>query len=157
FNPGILGQLEQGLVGPNGGEPLSLKKDIFGPIGDRITVVSDFKKPIKEDSQRILFAVALEDTKAFQNTLNKGIAITQGAPKKRDFQGTTVYDFQLPEMPNAGPNNPLSKGQISLAIAKDTLFIAFEPTLLEQVLRGSGSTLADSAAFQSVVKDIPPQ
>ncbi len=71
FQPGMVNLVEQNLVGPNGGEPLSFEKDIFGPLGDRITVISDFKKPIKEDSQRMLVAVALEDTKAFQNTLSR--------------------------------------------------------------------------------------
>lgn len=156
FNPGIIGVLEQQLVGPEGGEPLSFQKDIFGPLGDRISIVSDFKKPVTEDSARLLFAVDLEDAKAFQTTLNKLISLAGGAPKKREFQGTTIYDFQLPEVPNTGPNNPF-KGQISLAIAKDTLFLSFEPTLLEQILRGGASSLADSPAFQAVVKDVPAQ
>ena len=103
FQPGMLNVLEQQLVGPNGGEPLSFQKDIFDPLGDRITMISDFKKPIKEDSQRMLLAVALEDPKAFQNTLNKLIALTGGQPKKREFQGTTIYDFEIPDLPNATP------------------------------------------------------
>ncbi len=83
FQPGVLNVLEQQLVGPNGGEPLSFQKDIFGPLGDRITLISDFKKPIKEDSQRLLLGVALEDAKAFQNTLNKLIALTSRAQEAR--------------------------------------------------------------------------
>ena len=38
FQPGMLQVLQQQLVGPNGGEPLDLQKDIFGPLGDRLTV-----------------------------------------------------------------------------------------------------------------------
>ena len=53
FQPGMLNLIEQQLVGPNGGQPLSFKNDFFGPIGDRLTLISDFKKPIKEDSQRL--------------------------------------------------------------------------------------------------------
>ena len=89
----MLNLLEQQLVGPNGGQPLSFQKDVFGPLGDRITLISDFKKPIKEDSQRMLLAVALEDTKAFQNTLTRLFEIAGAAPEKREFQGTTIYDF----------------------------------------------------------------
>ncbi len=59
-------------------------------------------------------------------------------------------------MPNQAPNNPL-KGTISLAIAKDTLFVANEPGLLELVLRGGGSSLSDNPEFQKVTKDIPAQ
>jgi hypothetical protein len=157
FQPGVLNVFEQQLVGPNGGEPLNFQKDIFGPLGDRITLISDFKKPIKEDSQRLLLAVALEDSKKFQATLNKLIALANGAPKTREFQGTKIYDFTLPEMPNQAPNSPLKGGVISLAIAKDTVFVATEPSLLETVLRGGGATLADNPEFQKVAKDIPTQ
>ena len=159
FQPGMLDLLQQNLVGPNGGEPLSLQKDIFGPLGDRMTVMSDFKKPVKEDSQRILLAIALEDAKAFQNTLGKIIALTGAAPAKRDFQGTTIYDFKLPEMPQnpagAGGNNPFKSGIASVAIAKETLFVATDPTLLEGVLRGGSSSLVDSPEFQAISKQIP--
>ena len=99
FQPGMINLVEQQLVGPNGGQPLSFQNDIFGPLGDRITVISDFKKPIKEDSQRMLVAVALEDTKAFQNTLSKLLELAGAAPEKREFQGTTIYDFDV-NLPN---------------------------------------------------------
>jgi hypothetical protein len=157
FQPGMLNVLEQQLVGPNGGEPISFQKDIFGPLGDRISVVSDFKKPVSEDSQRMLVGIALEDPKAFQNTLNKLIALANGAPKKREFQGTTIYDFDVPDLPNAnGGNNPKRfKGPISVAVAKNTLFIATEPTLLEQALRGGGASLAESPSFQAVASSLP--
>ena len=156
FQPGMLQVLQQQLVGPNGGEPLDLQKDIFGPLGNRLTIVTDFKKPIKEDSQRYLLGIAITDVKKFQGSLNKIIEIAGGAPAKRDFQGTTIYDFKLPEMPaNNGAANPLSGGTVSLAIAKDTLFVASEPALLESTLRGGGQSLADSPDFQAVLKQVP--
>jgi hypothetical protein len=165
FQPGIIDVLQQQLVGPNGGEPLKFKQDIFDPLGDRITLISDFKKPVREDSERMLLAVALDDARAFQNTLNKLIELTGGQPKKRDFQGTTIYDFDVAQMANAagagggpgnGPGNNLRpRGPVSVAIAKDTLFVSSEPTLLEQVLRGGGPSLADSASYKAVAKVIP--
>ena len=154
FQPGVLNVLEQQLVGPNGGEPLNFKKDFFDPLGDRITVISDFKKPVTEESQRMLVGFALEDAKVFQNTLTKIIALTGAAPKKREFQGTTIYDFDVPEIPNNAGNNPF-KGPISVSVAKGTLFVSTEPTLLEQAIRGGGQSLADNPAFQSVVKEMP--
>lgn len=157
FQPGALDVLEQSLVGPNGGEPLKFQKDLFGPLGDRFTIISDFKKPIKEDNQRMLLGVALEDSKAFQNTLTKIIGLAGAAPKTREFQGSTIYDFDLPELPNnpAAPQGRQFKGPISLTIAKNTLFVSSEPTLLEQVLRGGSPALADSTSFQAVAKEIP--
>ncbi len=155
FQPGMLQQLQQMLVGPNGGEPIDLQKDIFGPLGDRLTLISDYKKPVKEDSQRILLGVALEDTKKFQATLSKIIEITGGAPAKRDFQGTTIYDFKLPEMPNANNGQPNPFKNASVAVAKDTVYVSSEPALLESILRGGGSSLADNPDFLNVAKQIP--
>ena len=42
-----------------------------------------------------------------------------------------------------------------MAIAKDTLFISREPTLLEKVLRGGGPTLADSDAYRAFARETP--
>ncbi len=155
FQPGMVNLVEQQLVGPNGGQPLSFQNDLFGPLGDRITVISDFKKPIKEDSQRMLVAVSLEDTKGFQSTLSRLLEIAGAAPEKREFQGTTIYDFSV-NLPNQAAAAPQAfKGPISVAVAKDTFFVTTDTTLLEQVLRPGNPTLADSTAFQSVAKEYP--
>ena len=152
FAPGMLGNLEKQLAGPDG-EAISFQKDIFGPLGDRITVVSDFKKPVTEKSQRVLFAVALDDARATQNTLSKILAKAKVSPRTREFQGTKIYDFDLSSIPN--PGNANIPAAISLAIAKDNLFLSTEPTLLEQVLRSGGSSLADSPEYQAVAKQFP--
>jgi len=184
--PGLLDAIEKDLA-PEGGQPLKFKQDIFDPLGDRITIISDFKQPITENSNpthltfdlnddspgglsfgegsdsRLLVAVALEDSKTFQNTLNTLFALAEAHPQKREFLGTTVYDFELPEIsipddPRSGKKRgalPLLKGPISVAIAKDTLFISREPTLLEKVLRGGGPTLADSDAYRAFARETP--
>jgi hypothetical protein len=155
FQPGMINLVEQQLVGPNGGQPLSFQNDLFGPLGDRITLISDFKKPIKEDSQRMLLGIALEDSKAFQNTLTRLFEVTGAAPQKREFQGTTIYDFAV-DLPNAPAGNPQPfKGPISMAVSKETVFLTTDATLLEQVLRPGSATLADSASFQTVARELP--
>lgn len=156
FQPGLLNVLEQQLVGPNGGDPLSFQKDLFGPLGSRVTVISDFAKPIKEDSQRSLFAVSLDDSAAFSKTLAKLFDLAGVEPKKREFQGTTIFDIQ-PEIPaGAGIDGVnVDSGPLSIAIAKDTLFITGNPTLLESVLRGGFAKLADSADYKAVAKNFP--
>ncbi len=156
FQPGMINIIQQQLVGPNGGAPLDLKNEVFGPLGDRITIISDFKKPIKEDSQRMLLAVHLEDSKVFQNTLNRIIGLLGVNPATREFQGTTIYDFNLGNNPAAPDVNIQAiRGPISLAIAKNTLFVTTSTTLLEQVLRPGNSALAESSAYQTIAKEIP--
>jgi hypothetical protein len=159
FQPGMLNVLEQQLAGPEGGQPLSFQKDVFEPLGDRITMITDFKKPIKEDSQRVLVGIALENEKAFQTTLSRIMDLAGAAPKKREFQGTTIYDFDVP-VPNL-PNNPNGgnlqtlKGPISLAVAKSTLFLTTDTALLEQILRPGGVPLAENPNYLTVAKEIP--
>jgi len=158
FLPGAIENVEQGLVGPNG-EQFQFQRDIFGPLGNRITIISDYKTggaEISQDDQRALFALALEDASAFQNTLNKLISISGANPKKRDFQGTTIYDFELPELPAQPGMNVNLDGDLSVAIAKDHLFASGNPTLLEQVLRG-GPAIGDDEEFRSVIGQMPGQ
>lgn len=153
FQPGSLAAIEQQLVGPEGGEPIKFQKDIFGPLGDRVSVITDIKKEGGPNSQKMLFAVALEDAKAFQNTINRILAIANIQPKKREFQGNTIYDVEI-NLPEGGPQSPLS-GPLSMTIAKESLFISTDAAMLEQVLRGGGQSLADSTAFQAMVKQLP--
>ncbi len=151
---GIIAQAQQGIGGPNG--DFDFKKDLFGPLGNRLSYVSDFRKPITEKSQRALAAVALDDEKAFQNTFNKILELTHASPKKRDFQGVTIYDFEVPaNLPNAGQNGLNIEGPISVAIAKGNLFISTEPTFLELALRSGGPALVDSPEYQAVAKKLP--
>lgn len=151
FQPGVIEQVEQSLAEAAGGEGLSIEKDIFGPLGKTIIAISDFKKPVTEQSQRALVAIGLDDDNGAQSTVNKIIEMAKAEPKKRPFQGTTIYEFELP--PEAAQTG--LTGPICLAIAKDHLFVGTEPTLIEQVLRGGGTSLTESAEYQEVSKHFP--
>jgi hypothetical protein len=185
--PGLLEFIQQQFVDPEGGDPLRFKQDIFDPLGDRITIISDFKKPIRGDTTakrlaaylssahtagvkfgggddaRTLLAVSLEDSQSFQNTLSKLIGLAGLQPQRREFRGTIIHDFEVPAIPLSGkdrePKEPRSvqliRGPMSVAIANETLFIATEPALLEQVLRGGGPSLAESDAYRSFARELP--
>lgn len=163
--PGLLQNLQEQLVPPGANKSggFDFQRDLFKPLGNRITIISDFKKPITENSQRNLLAIAVDDPKAVQASLNKLIELAELNTRKRDFQGTTIYDIELPAVDNAAPAAAAAaaaaspQGPFSYAIAKNTLFISQEPTLLEQILRPGAPALADSPAFQSVVKHLPAQ
>ncbi|WP_165074065.1 hypothetical protein [Paludisphaera rhizosphaerae] len=155
FQPGMLNVLEQQLVGPDGGQPLSFQKDLFAPLGHRVTMISDFKKPIKEDSQRVVMSVALKDPKTFQKTLDRLIELSHASPNKREFQGATILDFELPDMPAQNGVQPQLKGPVSVTIAKDSLFVTTDAALLEQVLRPGIVPLSESPEFQTVLKELP--
>lgn len=149
FAPGVLEQMEKTLADQEGG--LNIKTDVLGPLAKRVTAIQDYKKPVTETSQRMVIAIALDDAKAMQSTMNKMLDLANASPKKRTFQGETIYDFDLP--PEAAQGG--LTGPISVAIAKDQLLISIEPTLLEQVLRGGGPTLAESAEYEAVRTHMP--
>ncbi len=155
FQPGMLAVFEQQMVGPNGGAPLSFKKDIFKPLGNRISVITDFKKPYTEDSQRVLLGVALEDPKAIQSTMSRLIEISNSKPKKQEFLGTDIYEFEMPDVPNPNGAAAASKGPLSVAVAKDTLFLTNQRPLLEMVLRGGAGLLSDKPDYQAYAKELP--
>ena len=151
FGQGGVIEMAQRAVGPNG--DFDLKKDVFAPLGNRISILSDLKKPITEKSQRSIFALALDDEKVVLNTFNKILDLTKATPKKRDFQGTTIYDFEIPAVPAGVQMN--FQGPVSVAIAKGNLFVASEPTFLEQILRSGAPALVDSPEFQAIAKKLP--
>jgi hypothetical protein len=155
FADNFLKNFEQQLVGPDG-KKLDIKKQIFAPLGNRITMISDPKKPITAESQRRLFAVPLDDAKTARASLITVFDVFELKPKKREFQGVTIYDVDLSQVANQQGAPPPSQ-PISVAIANDTLFVSMEATLLEQVLRPGGPSLADSPAFQAVAKHLPAQ
>lgn len=152
---GMLEGIEQQLGGPQG-NGLRFERDLFGPLGNRITIVGDYATPGDETSQRALFAVALDDQEAFRATLEKVKGLVNAQLPERKFEGTTIYEIEIPEMPNApGGANVNFDGPLSLAIAKDHLFVATKASILEAVLSASGPGLLQSPAYQAVAGQYP--
>lgn len=150
FAPGTVGVIEQQISGA--GEPISFQKDIFDPLGDRITVASITKADAKPgEIPPSLFGIALENAKTFQATINKLMKLAGSQPQKREFQGVDIHDIEIPEIPGAAGQFP---EKISLAIAKDTLFISTDAKLLEQALRG-GPSLGDTDEYKAFAKFLP--
>ena len=100
--------------------------------------------------------IALEDAKAFAGTLNRLIEIAGCLAEEAGVPGDHDPRLRRP-MPNPaeGQPQPGIKGPISVAIAKDTLFVTTDTTLLEQVLRPGKRALADNAAVPDFAKEIP--
>lgn len=152
---GMLEGIEQQLAGPQG-NGLRFERDIFGPLGNRITVVSDYATPGDETSQRALFAIALDDQEAFRATLDKVKGLMNMQLPEREFEGTTIYEVELPEMPAApGGANVALDGPLSLAIAKNHLFVATKASLLEEALKANAPSLRESPGYQALARQYP--
>ncbi len=158
FLPDFFDVLEQSMVGPNN-ETLSIQDDIFGPLGDRITIIADFNakdvEELTQEDQRSLVGIALDDATTLRSTLSTLFAMAGAKPAERDFRGITIYELAIPELP-AGQNAPQMEfpESFNLAVTDQTLFISTEVTLLERVLRG-GDSLADDPDFKAVAASYP--
>lgn len=129
---------------------IHVKKDLIDLLSGKVHVVG---APTPEDDETDRFLVALEVKNAgnARKTLRK-LAQIQGVQfKEREFQGETLYEF---EMPDTGDDEPTSAG---IVIAENHLMFANDVKLLEQVLRGSEGreTLADSAEYKRIAARFP--
>ena len=96
-----------------------------------------------------VFALKLKRTHNMGEVLAKLAESQPGQLESRDFRGTTIYEF---EPANVNGQAAMVGG---VAIAEDHLMIATDVTMLEAVIRGGGSPLADSSAYQRAVEDMP--
>jgi hypothetical protein len=164
FQPGLLEAIEKQVGRPDGAH-LNLKEDLIRPLANRITVMTDFKNRNSREASasgdddaspgvsRAVIAFTLHDQDGARGTLKKIVETTTYSPKEREFQGTTIYEFDVPETPDA-PATGVT-GPVCVAIAKGHLFIAAEPSLLEQILRGDGKGLTTNGDFRAVMKHCP--
>ena len=58
------------LDDPNGPK-IDMRKELFVFLGDRISVLTDYKLPITTSSERLLFAIPAKDPKAVAKALEK--------------------------------------------------------------------------------------
>lgn len=157
FQPGALEMLLEKALGPEG-QKIDLQKDIVNKLGKRVTLVTDYSRPITAYSQRMLVAVEVSDAKGFSQTLSKlANLVPGGGVEKREFQGSLIYEVKAPQAVADGEAE--GKGvKMGMTVAKDRLMFATNVGLLEKVLRGdSGKKLADSLDYQSVAEHFPGQ
>ncbi|MCX7419847.1 MAG: hypothetical protein NT013_09960 [Planctomycetia bacterium] len=131
-----------------------LKKDVIDVISGRIQFVMESakKKDDKEGQDRVVVALGLKDSKKFKATMAK-IAKAPGFPAKaREFQGSTIYEFEIPDF--SGSGEPKSGG---VAIGPDQLLFSNDVTAVEAMLRGDtdGDALVDSSAYKQIAEHLP--
>ncbi len=131
-----------------------LKKDVIDVISGRIQfVMESAKKKGETDAQdRVVVALGLKDAKKFKATMAK-IAKAPGFPAKaREFQGSTIYEFEIPDF--SGSGEPKSGG---VAIGPDHLLFSNDVTAVEAMLRGDtdGDALVESAEYKQIAEHLP--
>lgn len=102
--------------------------------------------------QPAVIAVGVKDEAKMKDLLNR-LSQTQGFPgKKRDFQGTTIYELPVPNPAGTSSN-------MAFAAAKGSLIFATDPARMEEILRSGGGTapLAQSDAYKAIAEHMPDQ
>ena len=78
------------------GPQVDIRKDFIAHLGQRVTLVTDYKVPITPKSERFLFVIEITDEKAIAATVKKFMASDPNAIKTL-FQGKTVWELQEPQ------------------------------------------------------------
>ncbi|MFM9965789.1 MAG: hypothetical protein ACKV2Q_31800 [Planctomycetaceae bacterium] len=152
--PGSVAAFVDQAAEQEGGPKVHLKRDVIDALSGRIQVVSEpgKKKGDEPPQERVVVAIGLKDAKKFQATLTK-ITKTPNFPgKSREFKGSTIIEFELPDL--SGSQEPKMAG---LAISNDQLMFSNDVTAVELMLRGDtdGNALVDSAEYKLIAEHLP--
>ena len=76
---------------PNGPQ-IDIKKELTEHLGERATVLSDYRLPITPKSERLMLAVELTDPATVMRTVNKAME-NDPAAKKREHNGHVIWEL----------------------------------------------------------------
>lgn len=151
-NPRFYEKIKKGVTLSDGRE-INFDRDLIKPLGDRATVVAEASKQGDSALPRVVIAVDLESPRDFEKTLDKLFTWLKVKPMTRSLQGATIHDFDLPRF--LARNKPgVEPSAMSVSIAHDTLFLAFDSAMLDKVLQG-GAALKENAAYKAVAAKFP--
>jgi len=146
---GVLEGLERDPYGPQ----VDVRKDFIAHLGQRVTLVTDYKVPITPKCERFLFVVELTNEEAIAATIKKFMESDPNATRT-DFQGKVVWEIQeaqeeVPELDIAvadldlldpieetPTNQPgkIGKPTSAVCVAEGHLFISSHAEFLKEVL-----------------------
>lgn len=86
---------------PNGPQ-IDLRKELIQPLGQRVSVLTDYQLPITTASERLLFAIEVKNSKAVAAALEK-LFKNDPTVKRRILDGLTVWEFVEDETPEVKP------------------------------------------------------
>lgn len=125
---GVWAQTLAGMIGDPYGPQLDLRKELIGQLGQRVTMISDYKLPITTTSERLLWAIEAKDEKAVAKAIEKSMKNDPTA-KKRVVDGHVVWEIveeEQPKVPSISLDVP------SLTPKKETKKAPKDPTEEEE-------------------------
>ncbi|NLX55619.1 MAG: hypothetical protein GXY58_10930 [Planctomycetaceae bacterium] len=80
------------------GPQVDLRKDLIHHFAQRASLITDCRRPITPDSERLLVAIELTNPEAVQQTLNKAFESDPDA-EKREFEGQVIWEIVTDDSP----------------------------------------------------------
>lgn len=161
-NPDGLQQIEAMLAGPDPDNPLlNIKNDLIGPLGNRLSILSDAVEEKGKPSARVLVAWEVQDSAKLNSLIDRVMQLAGGALPLQDkmVKGNKVYFFPLGDLLAAqmpDQNIPVGIGVVGFSITKTHFFLATHVELLDKVLDYEGKPgLAENADYRKVAEKFP--
>lgn len=160
FKPGTMQQVEivvSNFPSPDNPFITSIKGDVIGPLGNRITTLSDLGESRGKSVSRTLIAWELDDADKFSTLLNNIMLLVGPFLETKTVKGATVYTYNvgqiLEQMPDQ--NAPIPVGVVGFTVANSHLFLTTHIELLDNVLNFTGAGLSESPEFRKVASHFP--
>lgn len=96
----MLEQIIVSLAEDKDGPQVDLRRDLLHHFAERATMVSDCRRPITPESERLMFAIELTNPEAVQRTMDKAFAADPYA-ERREFHGHVVWEYITDDAPVA--------------------------------------------------------
>jgi hypothetical protein len=88
---GLWDQSIKGMLEDPDGPKIDMRNELFVYLGDRISVLTDYKLPITPSSERLLFAIPAKDPKAVAKALEK-LNKKNHSMKRHEYQGAVIWE-----------------------------------------------------------------
>ncbi len=104
---GLWDQTIKGMIEDPDGPKIDLRNELFVFLGDRISLLTDYKLPITAASERLLFAIPAKDPKAVAKALEKLSKRNRGM-KRHEYRGAIIWET-VPRPRKPRPKSTLGK------------------------------------------------
>jgi hypothetical protein len=96
----VLDGLKTDPIGPQ----IDLREELIKHLGPQVIMISDYEIPITTTSERLLFAVEVDDVEAVANALEKTMKGDEGKEvRRREFEGHVIWETIQKEKVEVGP------------------------------------------------------
>ena len=89
---GIWSQTLRGMKEDPNGPQIDLREELIQQLGQRVTMITDYKTPITTSSERLLFGIEVKDEKAVAKAIEKSVKNDPSA-KKRVIDGRVIWEI----------------------------------------------------------------